>query len=320
MNRGILSDFSPIVKLTFLIILTIVIGTIVTLAGGSLGTYIFDTSFRNLFAVDPLSVKTNINILKYLQAFQSIGMFMLPPIVFSFFCYTDDVQTPNQYSKTPQGPTLLFVAFAMLSALPIINLLSAINANMHLPQALKGIENWMKEEEMKLGLLTMAFMKSDSIGVLLINLFVMAVLPAIGEEFMFRGCLQRIFTDMAKNKHLGILITAILFSAIHLQFYGFLPRMALGILLGYMFLWSGSIWTSVWAHFINNGIGVLAVYLQGKHAIGTGIDNVGATKDTTNLLISSLLIFIMAVILIYNEEKKIPALRNFRNFGMGDKN
>jgi len=319
MNRGILSDFSPFAKLTFLIILTIVIATIITLSGLGLGTFFFHTNFHGMLTADPMGQNVNIKLLKYIQAIQSIGLFLIPPIVFDFFCYEGENTLIRYSSKFPKLPTIVFVTFAMLSALPIVNLLSTINAEMHLPHALAGLEKMMKDMEAKLGQLTTIFMKADSVGTLFVNLFVMALLPALGEEYMFRGSVQRILSDSVRNKHLGVIFTAIIFSAIHMQFYGFLPRMALGILLGYLFVWSGSIWTSVWAHFLNNGIGVLAAFLQGKHSIGTGIDNVGATKDTTNLLISSLLIFIMVIILIINEEVGIPALKNFRNFGRGSK-
>ena len=93
----------------------------------------------------------------------------------------------------------------------------------------------------------------NSISSLLINMVMIGVIPAIGEEFLFRGALQKIFSEWTKNKHLGIWISAILFSAMHLQFYGFIPRMLLGALFGYTLLWTGSLWIPIFGHFVNNG-------------------------------------------------------------------
>ena len=94
---------------------------------------------------------------------------------------------------------------------------------------------------------------------ILVNLVIIAVLPAICEELCFRGALQRIMIHCTKNPWVGIIVTSVLFSALHLQFQGFLPRMFLGIVLGALYWYSGSLWTSILAHFVNNGVQVVAV-------------------------------------------------------------
>ncbi len=104
-----------------------------------------------------------------------------------------------------------------------------------------------------------AFLKADNIFDIIINVFVIAFLPAVCEEICFRGALQRIIINLSKNAWLGIIITAILFSALHMQFLGFLPRMFLGIVLGALYWYSGSIWPSVLAHFVNNAVQVVGV-------------------------------------------------------------
>jgi len=93
------------------------------------------------------------------------------------------------------------------------------------------------------------------------NVLFIGLFTAIAEEFMFRGVLQTIFYKWTKNIHVAIWVTAILFSAFHMEFYGFFPRILLGVLFGYFVAWSGSIWTGVWAHFINNSTIVVAAYL-----------------------------------------------------------
>ncbi|HTE08850.1 MAG TPA: CPBP family intramembrane glutamic endopeptidase, partial [Flavitalea sp.] len=104
-----------------------------------------------------------------------------------------------------------------------------------------------------------AFLKVSGTMDILVNLFLVALLPAICEEVCFRGALQRILIHISRSPWIGIIVTSIIFSALHLQFQGFLPRMFLGILLGALYWYSGSLWTSILAHFINNAVQVVAV-------------------------------------------------------------
>ena len=90
---------------------------------------------------------------------------------------------------------------------------------------------------------------------------------------MFRGCLQTILLKWMRNKHTAIWITAILFSAFHMEFFGFLPRLLLGALFGYFVAWSGSIWPSVWGHFVNNGTAVIVTYLSQHKLINIDPDD-----------------------------------------------
>jgi hypothetical protein len=149
----------------------------------------------------------------------------------------------------------------MFFSIPIINHLVEINQNLSFPESLKSIEQWMSQKEENANQIMVEFLKADNISALLLNLFMIAVLPAVGEELLFRGVLQRLIGKWLKNKHVGIFLAAVLFSAMHLQFYGFLPRLALGILFGYLFLWSGTLWLPIMAHFINNATAVIAFYV-----------------------------------------------------------
>ena len=146
----------------------------------------------------------------------------------------------------------------------------------------------MKNTEEMAAELTEAFLKVDGVSGLVFNLFMIAFLPAIGEEFFFRGVVQRIFTRMTRNHHSGIWISAILFSAIHMQFYGFLPRMLLGVLFGYLLVWSGTIWLPVVAHFFNNAFAVIAMYFIGKGMINPEIENIGSSSGSYYLAAISL--------------------------------
>ena len=100
---------------------------------------------------------------------------------------------------------------------------------------------------------------------LIANLLVFAVLAGICEEFFFQGSLQPLLTNWTKNPHIGILLTALIFSALHFQFYGFIPRFLLGVYLGYLFYWSRSLWLPILAHVLHNALSILVDYtLQGR--------------------------------------------------------
>lgn len=228
-----------------------------------------------------------ITLLKYLQVVQAFGLFIVPPIILAYL-FHGKIAEYLLLKKSVDGSTVLLVLVLMVVMAPLINLFGEWNNNMHLPQWLSGLENWMKNAEEKAALLTEAFLKVDTLGGLLFNLFMIAVLPALGEELLFRGVIQRIFTNMTQNVHWGIWISAILFSALHMQFFGFVPRLLLGALFGYLLIWSGSIWLPILAHFVNNALAVVAMYLIDKKMVSPEIENYGSAEGSQYLALISL--------------------------------
>lgn len=228
-----------------------------------------------------------IGFLKFLQTFQSIGLFILPPLLAGFFFEKNPVRYLGM--KTLPGSQVFILTFIFLFvSLPLINWMISVNEMMKLPEFLGGVEQWMKDAEEQAAGLTEAFLKADSFTVFLINLFMIAVIPAIGEELLFRGVLQRILGEWFRNIHLAIFVSAFIFGAIHMQFYGFIPRMMLGVLFGYLFYWSGSIWLPVFGHFVNNASAVVASYLAQTGIISTKYEELGATDNIFLILISTL--------------------------------
>lgn len=134
------------------------------------------------------------------------------------------------------------------------------NASFHFPDFLKGFEEWAKEKEELATKVTKMLTHFDSVGEVLLAVIVIAILPAIGEELVFRGMIQGELYRGTKNIHVSIWVSAILFSAIHMQFFGFLPRLLLGALFGYLYYWSGHLSLSILAHFVNNTFSVLGIY------------------------------------------------------------
>ena len=123
----------------------------------------------------------------------------------------------------------------------------------------------------------------------------MAILPAVGEELLFRGLLQQKLFSCFKNIHISIWITAFLFSALHLQFFGFFPRFLLGALLGYMFYWSGSLWLPIIAHFTNNALALLMSFFISKNMISTDLDQIGIDENMWNTIAISGIAIVMMI-------------------------
>jgi len=244
-----------------------------------------------------------INMLKIAQAVAVILIFILPAVLFATLWTKQRIHYLGFTVKTSVS-TILIAGIGMLLAMPMINWLSDINQQMHLPSAFSGIEAWMKHSEDEAAQLTDAFTKGTSIGTLILNLFVIAFMAAVSEEIFFRGMLQKVLIECTKNKHVGIWIGAALFSAFHMQFFGFVPRILMGAYLGYMFQWSGSLLPGMIAHFINNGVAVYLAWLENRGAISTDADKIGVENNQWIYVILSTVMVILSLILVYKKEKK----------------
>ncbi|QNK62801.1 CPBP family intramembrane metalloprotease [Pedobacter sp. PAMC26386] len=211
-------------------------------------------------------------ILRISQALTTGFMFIFPPLLLA---WTQKTKVSNFYGFRKPKASLLFLVFLiMLCSMPLMEWIGLANQKMILPEFLKPIENWMRDKETEAMKMTILLLKTKDLFDFLINISVIALLPAIGEELLFRGGIQRIFTRMFKNPHLAIWTCAFIFSAIHLQFFGFLPRLFLGAAFGYIYLWTGSLWYAMLAHFLNNAYAVgVAWYLQEHNIPLTEADN-----------------------------------------------
>ncbi len=223
---------------------------------------------------DPESLK----FLKFFQISQTIGLFILPPFVVAWFFHADVLE----YLSLRRKPTIimsLMVLLLVLAVSPFINYTGAINAEMHFPESLSRVETWMRNAEDTAEQRVEAFLNVDGIGGLMFNLFMIAVLPAIGEELLFRGVIQKLFTGMSGSHHWGIWLSAALFSALHMQFYGFIPRMLLGGMFGYLLVWSGTLWLPILAHFINNAVAVILMYMADHAIISKEVEEFGSRPE-----------------------------------------
>jgi uncharacterized protein len=199
-------------------------------------------------------------ILMLVQVIAFSGSFLITPLLYMRWMEKRPPSVLNPNRHVAAAP-LLAVALLVVFFVPFNDLIIQWNNALSLPEPLRWIELWMKNMEEKLQEMTQVLTNFSSPGRLLIGFLVIAVLPAIGEELTFRGLLQNKLQRLTGNAHVAIWMAAVIFSSIHFQFYGFFPRMLLGALFGYLYVWSGSLWLPILAHFVNNAFTLLMVYL-----------------------------------------------------------
>lgn len=232
-----------------------------------------------IFSIDPI-VNKKLELL-----FSHLSIFLFPTIIFSYL-YNFDLRI----SKSPDRQSILLAICIIVLAIPAIECLHQIN-------------QFFFSSPEESSQLQKDLLQINSLPSLFLNLFIIAILPALSEEFLFRGVLQQKFLQWISNPHLAICLTAFLFSVIHLDAGGILPRFLLGILLGYLFFWSKNLWLSIIVHFINNAIIVTSGYLYGFESIDT-------SKETQ--LISwqeGLFSFFAVTLLLYLLEKNLADKR-----------
>lgn len=237
--------------------------------------------------------------LKWLQFLQTIATFLLPSILGAWLWSEDHKPFAwLRLTKTTHWTHYLLAVGIMLCAMPGINLLADLNSRVALPESLDFIEQILKQQEEAAAALTERFLQADNIGVLLINIGLMAFLPALAEEISFRGTLQQILAGKSQI-HIAIWVTAFIFSAIHMQFYGFIPRMLMGAMFGYLFVWTGSLWVPILMHFTNNGLAVIAYYLIGESEESKNIADTFGAGDTWWVGVISIVITSLGLLIFY---------------------
>lgn len=276
MQEWLKTDQHPFLSLLYLVLLAVGGALIFTVVGIAVSILFYGLPDLGGLAEGELAFP--LAHLKVIQIFSSAGMFLVPPFILARI-ESHDVARYLKLNKRTPAVLLGMTVLIMISAMPLLDLTVTINQSMKLPGFLAGVEEWMRQKEKELELLTKQFLTMNTWGDLALNLFMIAALPALGEELIFRGCLQRIFTRWFGSYHTGIWIAAIIFSAIHVQFYGFIPRMLLGALFGYLLVWSNTMWVPVLAHLLNNGVTVVAAFVYQQR--GQSLDEVTQPSEGT---------------------------------------
>lgn len=193
-----------------------------------------------------------ITSLKWGQAFSSVILFVIPTFIYVAYTFTGKQLLFLGVRRAEHSNMYVLAILCVLLAFPFVSWLGELNQRINLPSS-------MMEMEKKASGQMEAFFKSNKPSDVFVNVMLVGLLPAVCEELFFRGALQRIIIQITRSPWAGIIVTGFLFSALHLQFQGFFPRMFLGIVLGALYWYSGSLWTCVLAHFVYNSVQVIAV-------------------------------------------------------------
>lgn len=218
---------------------------------------------------------TELAVLRISQISSQILTFILPPILYA--CITKE--KPMKYLGFNNIPLWSLLGITLIfSIMPLNSVLAEWNSNVKLPESMAALDEIIKSLSKLMQETLEKMVNVSDISGLIINLIMIAGLAAFGEELLFRSVLQSFLVKKCKNAHIGILITSIIFSLIHFDIYGFLPRLVLGLILGYMFYYSKSIWVPMIMHFINNGTAVVIYYLNDIGVTNIDVETFGETK------------------------------------------
>jgi len=284
--------------ITGLVLVCLVVFSFLSIIGANI---LFGVNLlKNPDVASQLSNPKMISALKFMQTFQAIGIFIIPSLIFLQF-FKNKNENWIALSNVPNLYQLVLILICIICLSPTINLLAELNSKIPFPQ-------WVYDSEEEALKITKAFLDMKSVLALFINLFVVAILPGIGEELLFRGVLQNVLKKIFSNYHISIWITAIIFSAMHIQFLGFIPRMLLGALFGYIYVWSGSLWISMIAHFINNGAAVLMGYFISINSLDASLDTMGSNYKELWIVIIGLATSTFAVYSLKKSFKSVSII------------
>ena len=239
----------------------------------------------NIYSAD---IKTTISLSMIIQ---DLLVFLLPAFI-AARVITNRPATFLKLNTAPSWKAVLFTLLTFVISMPAMNYIVAWNSSISLPDSMQAIEQWMRATEQAAQEVTEMFLHHESFLAMIGGVLLVGVLTGFSEEMFFRGGLQGIFTSQKINAHISIWFVAIMFSVLHFQFFGFVPRMLLGALFGYMTYWSGTLWTAIIAHALNNSAVVVSSYLPATGAIGSSLDNLGVPADGSfpNLAVISLIL------------------------------
>lgn len=228
---------------------------------------------------------------------QDLLVFILPAILAAFIATRLPASLLTVNVK-PRTASIFMAVLVMLTSLPAMEWIIELNNNIHLPESMSALEESLRNMENTASDSISDIAGGDSVGDLIIGILIIGVLTAIAEELFFRGALQNLFMSMSKvNKHFAIWAAAVIFSFMHFQFFGFIPRVLLGAYFGYLIWWTGSVWVPVIAHAFNNSLVVVLSWIAMRNGVAESMEE-GATISIGNDAVTIAMSFVVTVMVI----------------------
>lgn len=296
MIKGAFSDQSSWMQFLMLILLVFLGMIVFTMVGLIFIPLIYPVSFSEVFNTLQSGQPLSPELLIFLQGLSSIGTFLVPAILAAYlFSYNGaDYLRLTTFPKRSVAVVLLLIVLT-LAGNSLSDMLYRLSKAIPWPEAFKVLKNVIDASELSMHEQIGLFLEMHSSFEFVQVFFIMAILPAVCEEALFRGALQPVMKRLSGGLHAGVLLTSFLFALIHLQFYTFLPILALGLVLGYIKEWSNSLWVPMIVHLINNGSIVVAVYFFDVDYQSMNEVSAGWNLEYT---IPGLLVFVLALYLL----------------------
>lgn len=301
-QRALLAGLRPAEKFLFSVVILLILGLAFQFFAAFLAAWIYDFTFSEVLTLGTFDDPRYISASKLIQILGAIGTFIVPAFLFSYL-FEGNLFSYFQFRNPTGSIPLLLTVGMMIAVVPFINYMADINMRLEFP--IRSVDNLLRTLENDAEKIMRAFIETRSLTGLLVNLFMIGVLAAVGEELIFRGLLQRLMHDMVKNAHVAILITSILFSAFHFQFFSFLPRFILGMILGYLMYYGRSIWYPILAHFINNIMGVIYYYFYARGSADDMLEEIGTRSYIPMAAVISLLVFVLLFLIWFFQARGI---------------
>lgn len=229
---------------------------------------------------------------------QNLLTFILPVIITTAFITAKPLSF-LQLDKLPSAKAFAMMIILYIAMTPALNYIVEWNVGLSLPESMKGIETWMRNAEDAAKAVTDRILDGNNI---VLSILLVGILTGLSEEVFFRGGLQGILRSRPMNVHIAIWVAAFVFSALHFQFFGFVPRLLIGAFFGYLAYWSGSLWTAVFAHALNNSTVIVATAIN-THC-GYNLDTLGVSQPNEFPWIALCSLVVTAVLLYFYPKKK----------------
>ncbi len=302
MRKALFSELRPGEQILFTILVFIISGLFFYGLALMTAALTYHLSLSEVFGAMSAQDEADAGILKLVQIISGAGNYVFTAFFVSLL-FTGSWTAWFKGEHRPEANGMLLAVLMIVSAIPFVNHITEINMNMRLP--FESLQHSMEKMEADAESITWILTKADNIGGLMINILMIAIIPGLGEELVFRGLIQKMFTGLFRNGHVAIIVTAIIFSALHLQFLSFFSRFFLGVLLGYLFYYGKSIWYPVLAHTFNNLLGVFFYYQAHKEGSPKDWGDIGTEKMFPWAAVISLFTFLLLFYLWYKNVREI---------------
>ena len=298
MNDLVISNKPPLISLFRILLVVLLFGWVIlgqVLALVVAALY-YDGNLMSAFA-DPINHPDLRDTILLSQGIAAFTGFIFVPWFYLKISEKKDL-TIFFRKEGPWPLLLLAIMVAIMGLAVVISPLAEWNAGFQFPDWMSGFGRWVRETEAMGEAIVKTITNNMTPLTFIFTFLVVAIIPAFGEELVFRGLIQTELQRAVRNPHVAIWVTAILFSAFHLQFLGFVPRMKIGAFLGYLYFWSGNLWIPILGHFFNNGLQLIGLYLYQKEIIAFDVESTDAAP--WSMVAVSLLLTVLLLLFLKN--------------------